>query len=577
MACLKLQAIHEARLFEEERRLQGQDSGIAKDIADEIVSFSHTVLKDVRRLEALYEKVIQFCFTRYVGAPWVKEGDDSMALKDTRAALESAFPISGLRSLFGLTPRERFRHLEELSCIVLGIRIFNSLVGSGTALCLPDPKNLLTLHSPDLPLSIEQEIEEGEKQIQELVKILLHSPVLLAKAGSETAEQDLALISAQHIYMTQLNAYRRALLTAFLHTRHHLKEAVSECSSEIVGVGEQLNSQPYTSRDDVFPKFSRIAVSYRKAFQENEKLCSLNCLVAFLASLAGEHTLDVASNVESACRRVHGIFASVGQGDQEECRGVRSAENAEKERDDSEVERPDGEPPREFDGKFELGGNCAWCLAKYAALVPADRSIAAISYGGDAYAFSTLRGAKEFAQHPDRLLSDIRQQIRRQPALIHLLTLDRLYPRSSLRNILKLQRNIATRLKQETPRFGKDTATADQLFLSLHEPRNADAAVMTPVHFETLERDTSYHWNEWELRRRALKIADILNRTTRSSQTKSSHCRMEQETQVYPLKEKEQNTMKSKGTSAIRTKKYITGLRGKTNTKAETVKVELDL
>nr|CEL74760.1 TPA: UPF0704 protein C6orf165 homolog,uncharacterised [Toxoplasma gondii VEG] len=148
--------------------------------------------------------------------------------------------------------------------------------------------------------------------------------------------------------------------------------------------------------------------------------------------------------------------------------------------------------------------------------------------------------------------------------------------RSSLRNILKLQRNIATRLKQETPRFGKDTATADQLFLLLHEPRNADAAVMTPVHFETLERDTSYHWNEWELRRRALKVADILNRTTRSSQTKSSHCRMEQETQVYPLKEKEQNTMKSKGTSTIRTKKYITGLRGKTNTKAETVKVELD-
>ncbi|KEP59878.1 UNVERIFIED_CONTAM: hypothetical protein HHA_230200 [Hammondia hammondi] len=577
MACLKLQAIHEARLLEEESRMQSQDSGIAKDIADEVVNFSHTVLKDVGRLEALYEKVIQFCFTRYVCAPWVKEGDDSLALKDTRAALESAFPISGLRSLFGLPPRERFRHLEELSCIVLGIRIFNSQAGGGTALCLPDPRNLLTLHNHDLPLSLEKEIEEGEKQIQELVKILLHSPVLLAKAGNETAEHDLALISAQHIYMTQLNAYRRALLTAFLQTRHQLKEAVSECISEIVGIGEELNSQPCASRGDVFPKFSRVAVSYRKAFQENEKLCSLNCLVAFLASLAGEHMLAVASNVQSASRRVHGNFASVGQGDQAEWRGIRSAENAKKKSDDSEVERSDGEPPREFDGKFELGGNCAWCLAKYAALVPADRSIAAISYGGDVYAFSTLRGAKEFAQHPDRLISDIRQQIRRQPALIHLLNLDRLYPRSSLRNILKLQRNIATCLKQEAARFGREIAAADQLFLSLHEPRRADAAVMTPVHFETLQRDTSYHWNEWELRRRALKIADILNRTTRSSQTKSSHCRMEQETQVYPLKEKGQNTMKCKGTSAVRTKKYITGLRGKTDTGAETVKVELDL
>ncbi|CBZ53298.1 UPF0704 protein C6orf165 homolog, related [Neospora caninum Liverpool] len=148
---------------------------------------------------------------------------------------------------------------------------------------------------------------------------------------------------------------------------------------------------------------------------------------------------------------------------------------------------------------------------------------------------------------------------------------------SSLRNILNLQRNIAKRLEQESTGSGGETAAVDRPVFSLHEPRTADAAVMTPVHFETVQRDTSYHWNEWELRRRALEIADILNRTTRSSQTTLSHCRMEQETQVYLLKDKEQNTMKCKGTSAIRKKKYIVGLRGKADIAAKTVKIELDL
>ncbi|PHJ24607.1 c6orf165-like protein [Cystoisospora suis] len=110
----------------------------------------------------------------------------------------------------------------------------------------------------------------------------------------------------------------------------------------------------------------------------------------------------------------------------------------------------------------------------------------------------------------------------------------------------------------------------------MHEPATVDASVMTPVHFPTIQRDNTYHWNEWELRRRALQMADILNRQTTSCQTMISHCRSEQETQVYILKEKDQNTMKSTGTSSIRKKKYVAGLRGKTDQEVKTIKIQFD-
>ena len=45
--------------------------------------------------------------------------------------------------------------------------------------------------------------------------------------------------------------------------------------------------------------------------------------------------------------------------------------------------------------------------------------------------------------------------------------------------------------------------------------------------------DKEYKWNEWDLRRDALKMADIRQRQTQSTQTQLSAMKAEQETQVY--------------------------------------------
>jgi len=41
------------------------------------------------------------------------------------------------------------------------------------------------------------------------------------------------------------------------------------------------------------------------------------------------------------------------------------------------------------------------------------------------------------------------------------------------------------------------------------QPLTKDASTGTPTHFVDSYIDINYHWNEWELRRRALKVVNL--------------------------------------------------------------------
>lgn len=92
-------------------------------------------------------------------------------------------------------------------------------------------------------------------------------------------------------------------------------------------------------------------------------------------------------------------------------------------------------------------------------------------------------------------------------------------------------------------------------------PLTKDVGTGTPTHFVESFIDINYHWNEWELRRRALQIVNLKGMelagwlltaashlwpqvtttssysagcTTTAQQTDESHFKRTQETQVYP-------------------------------------------
>merc|ERR1712159_378092 len=54
-----------------------------------------------------------------------------------------------------------------------------------------------------------------------------------------------------------------------------------------------------------------------------------------------------------------------------------------------------------------------------------------------------------------------------------------------------------------------------------------DSGVQTDTHFHDTIIDPNYHWNEWELRRKAIRLANLTHKITHSSQTIKSHFRWE--------------------------------------------------
>ena len=73
-----------------------------------------------------------------------------------------------------------------------------------------------------------------------------------------------------------------------------------------------------------------------------------------------------------------------------------------------------------------------------------------------------------------------------------------------------------------------------------------------------------YMWNEWDLRRQAIQLANMRNHKTKAQQTLGSHFRRDVEAQCWVHgKQKGTQTRRDTGAGQPKTIQYIKGLRGK--------------
>lgn len=131
------------------------------------------------------------------------------------------------------------------------------------------------------------------------------------------------------------------------------------------------------------------------------------------------------------------------------------------------------------------------------------------------------------------------------PEMIHLLKMQDHFPDASLAALLQ----------------GKDGM--HPLF-SISAPLMVDKAIETPTHFIEKNIEPNYHWNEWDLRKKALQMANIRKKVTVSVQTELSNFRIDNSTQVWLPKENATNTGINVSTNTVLEKTYIVGLRDKT-------------
>ena len=94
-----------------------------------------------------------------------------------------------------------------------------------------------------------------------------------------------------------------------------------------------------------------------------------------------------------------------------------------------------------------------------------------------------------------------------------------------------------------------------------NKQKQKNQQIQTPTHFFEKSIDFQYFWNEWDLRKLAIKMVNIRNMKTTGSQTVTSLFKVDNKTQVWELKDKSTITGVENGNNPIWPKNYTVGLR----------------
>jgi Domain of unknown function len=189
-------------------------------------------------------------------------------------------------------------------------------------------------------------------------------------------------------------------------------------------------------------------------------------------------------------------------------------------------------------------GFCLVNIVEQGLLMPGKPNLGVFKYNDKYCVFADLESIEKFVAEPNKYLDDVVEKCRLMPELIHLLKMQDHFPDASLAALLQ----------------GRDGM--HPLF-SISAPLMVDKGVTTPIHFVEKHIEPNYCWNEWDLRKKALQMANIRKKVTVSTQTELSNFRIDNETQVYLPKDNSTNTGINASTNTVLPKTYIVGLRNK--------------
>nr|XP_034965320.1 cilia- and flagella-associated protein 206 isoform X2 [Zootoca vivipara] len=168
------------------------------------------------------------------------------------------------------------------------------------------------------------------------------------------------------------------------------------------------------------------------------------------------------------------------------------------------------------------------------------------------YAFSSKEAAYNFAKNPEKCIKMVAEKAKESAELIQLLELHQQF--ESLAPYSQIRAKDKQGMKPIT---------------------KCDTSTQTDVHILPPNIVKNYEWNEWELRRKAIKLANLRQKLTHSVQTNLSHMRRDNCSQVYPLKDNGTQTKRESSTNVPKPQIFLAGLRGGTPPTTRMFKINL--
>ncbi|XP_036174257.1 cilia- and flagella-associated protein 206 [Myotis myotis] len=489
-------------------------------------------------LESLYRKIVSYVLLRSgVGSP-----TDLKVVREATAALQSIFPQAELGTFLSLSKKEKEHQLKELSMIVTGIRLFNRETGKGGESIEYLPA-LLQEAIPATTQHIDSQLQIAQEQAYRYTAILekvTENPFLAADLQQYMLKEALYNVRQYEIFL-------QIILSEIISCAQEVELLTKQLGALLEQLIMTVKSKTAVPTSQVFPIFIALSNVWTGFQDETVLIGILTNLTANLERFLGPHELLFPEEVMQDLLDEVTVKTDM----------IRLKEHMGERVHPMEFKRQQWlfpETTANFDKLLiQYRGFCGYTLATTdGLLLPGNQAIGILKYKEKYYTFNTRDAAYSFAENPEKYINLITEKAKKHAELIQLLELheqfETLIPCSELKDTGK--RFIKPITKSET-----STQT--------------DTHILPP----TIVR--SYEWNEWELRRKAIKLANLRRKVTHSVQTDLSHMRRENCSQVYPLKLVGTQCKREGSTAVPRPQIFIAGLRGGQSKTTGAVKVNL--
>ncbi|XP_057646718.1 cilia- and flagella-associated protein 206 isoform X3 [Chionomys nivalis] len=436
--------------------------------------------------------------------------------------------------------------LESLYRKIVSYVLLRSGLGSPTDIKIVREATVPAILHEAIPATtqhIDSQLQIAQEQAFRYTAILekvTKNPLLAKELESYMLKEALYNIRQYEIFL-------QTVLSDIITCAQEVEMMIKQLAAQLEQLKMIVKSKTAVPTSQVFPIFIALA-SLWMSFQDETVLISvLSNLTTNLELFLGTHELLFPEKV------IQGLLDGVT---------VKSDIFRIKEHIEERVHLPDfrkldwlfPETTANFDKLvIQYRGFCGYTFAATdGLLLPGNPTIGILKYKEKYYTFNTRDAAHSFAENPEHYINLIKEKAKKNAELIQLLELhqqfETLIPYSQMRDVDKHYIKPITKCEHST---------------------QTDTHILPPTTVR------SYEWNEWELRRKAIRLANLRQKITHSVQTDLSHMRRENSSQVYPLKSVSTQSMREGSTGVPRPQIFIAGLRGGPSQKTHGVKVNL--
>lgn len=475
-------------------------------------------------LESLYRKIVSYVLLRSgLGSP-----TDIKIVREATAALQSVFPQAELGTFLTLSKKDKERQLKELTMIVTGIRLFNRDCGKGGE-GIDDLPAILHEAIPATTQHIDSQLQIAQEQAYRYTAILekvRQNPLMSVQLQPYMLKEALYNVRQYEIFL-------QIILSDIITCAQEVEMMIKKLGAQLEQLKMIVKSKTAVPTSQVFPIFIALSNLWTSFQDETVLISVLSNLTSHLEAFLGAHELLFPEKV------LRGLLDGVTV-KTDVCRMREQMEDRVNAEDFRKLEWLFPETTANFDKLLlQYRGFCAYTFAATdGLLLPGNSAIGILKYKDKYYTFNSRDAAYSFAENPENYINLITEKAKKNAELIQLLELhqqfETLIPYSQVKDVDKHIKPI-TKCESGT---------------------QTDTHILPP----TIVR--SYEWNEWELRRKAIKLANLRQKVTHSVQTDLSHMRRENGSQVYSSKDASTQSMKEGSTRVPRPQVYIAGLRG---------------